>query len=151
MTRFLIRDAEAADAPALQDVFRRSSLSNPGDRANLLANPDALEFSLPAVKEGCTRAAVADVGIVGFATSITAGLVTEIEDLFVDPDWLRQGAGRALVSDLMESARGRGARRVEVTANTEALPFYQKIGFVFDRAVETRFGPALRLYRELTP
>jgi hypothetical protein len=44
---FLIRDAVPADMAVLRDVFRRSSLSNEGDRVNLLANPDALEFPVP--------------------------------------------------------------------------------------------------------
>jgi hypothetical protein len=34
-----------ADVAVLRDVFRRSSLTNDGDRNNLLANPDALVFS----------------------------------------------------------------------------------------------------------
>ena len=38
VTGVLIRDASPGDMPALRDVFRRSSLSNDGDRPNLLAS-----------------------------------------------------------------------------------------------------------------
>ena len=60
----LIRFAVPADTGALNDVFRRSSLSNEGDRANLLAHPDALAISKLAVHEQRTRVAIADGRIV---------------------------------------------------------------------------------------
>lgn len=146
MTTFLIRAAVPGDMAALRDVYRRSSLSNDGDRANLLAHPDALEFSDLGVREGRTRAAVAGEAIVGFASWLSAGGVFEIEDLFVVPERMREGIGRALVLDLVAIARGRGVRRVEVTANRHALAFYEKAGFVADDDVETRFGHAPRMH-----
>jgi GNAT superfamily N-acetyltransferase len=149
VTTFLIRDAVPGDMGALRDVFRNSSLSNDGDRMNLLAHPDALELSDLAVTGGRTRAAVADGAIVGFATWLSAGDAIEIEDLFVDPERMGQGIGRALVLDLIAIARGRGVRRVEVTANQHALAFYEKAGFVAGHEVETRFGPAPRMHLEV--
>ena len=87
---FLIRDAVPADMAVLRDVFRRSSLSNDGDRMSLLANPDILELSDVAVNQARTRVAVvADGRIVGFATSLSAGDAVELDDLFVDPGWMR--------------------------------------------------------------
>ena len=151
MTTFLIRAAVPGDMTALRDVFRRSSLSNDGDRENLLAYPDALELSDLAVTQGRTRAAVADDGIVGFATWLSAGDAMEVEDLFVDPERMRQGFGRALVLDLIAIARGRGVRRVEVTANQHALAFYEEVGFLVSHEVETRFGPAPRMHLDVMP
>ncbi|MGZ4435018.1 MAG: GNAT family N-acetyltransferase [Frankiaceae bacterium] len=147
----LIRDEVPADMAELREVFRRSSLSNDGDRMNLLANPDALEFSGAAVNEGHTRVAVADGRIVGFATAIADGDAVELDDLFVDRGWMRRGAGRALVRDVIAIAREHGARRVDVTANQHALVFYGRVGFVFDHQVETRFGPALRMHVDVVP
>lgn len=86
---FLIRDAVAGDMNVLGDVFRRSSLSGDGDRMNLLAHPDLLELSDLGVSQGRTRAAVSNGVIVGFATWLSAGDAIEIDDLFVDPDWMR--------------------------------------------------------------
>jgi GNAT superfamily N-acetyltransferase len=139
----VIRDASPEDLMALRDIFRRSSLSNPGDRSVLLANPDALEFSLPAESEGRSRVAIAEDGrILGFATPVNSRGVIELEDLFVDPDWMGRGVGRALVADIVEIARNGGIRSIEVTANPHAMAFYERIGFVADDEVETRFGPA---------
>jgi len=151
VTAFLIRAAVPGDLPALRDVFRRSSLSSDGDRINLLAHPDALELSDLALTEGRTRAAVAADAVVGFATWLSAADAFEIEDLFVDPGWMRQGIGRALVLDLIAIARGHGVRRVEVTANQQALVFYEKVGFAVSHEVQTRFGPAPRMQLDMMP
>jgi ribosomal protein S18 acetylase RimI-like enzyme len=151
VTGILIRDAAPGDMTVLRGVFRRSSLSNDGDRSNLLAHPEVLELPDRAVREGRTRVAVAGGNIVGFASWLGAGDAVEIEDLFVDPEWMRQGIGRALVLDLIAIARGRRIGRVEVTANQHALAFYEKAGFVVYREETTRFGPAPRMRLEVRP
>src|ERR1700748_1410613 len=43
----MLRDAVPEDHPALRSIFRRSSLSNAGDRALLLANPEHLVWREP--------------------------------------------------------------------------------------------------------
>jgi N-acetylglutamate synthase-like GNAT family acetyltransferase len=147
---FLIRSAVPADMTVLRDLFRRSSLSNEGDRPLLLANPDALELSAVAVNERRTRVAeVADGPIVGFASTMVTGDVIELEDLFVDPEWIRRGIARALVLDTQAIARQSGCRRVQVTANEHARGFYEKVGFVFAEEVETRFRPAPRMHLDV--
>jgi len=151
MPNILIRDAVPGDMTALRGVFRRSSLSNDGDRPNLLAHPEVLELPDRAMREGRMRAAVADGEIVGFASWLGAGDAVEIEDLFVVPEWMRRGIGRALVEDLIAIARGRGVGRVEVTANQHALPFYEKAGFTVYREEVTAFGPAPRMRLDVTP
>ncbi len=148
---FLIRDAVPGDMAVLRDVYRRSSLSNDGDRPNLLAHPDALEFTGAPGGDRRMRVAVADGRIAGFATSIIGGDAVELEDLFVDPDWMRQGAGRALVEDAVAITWNEGARRIEVTANRHALAFYQTVGFVLDGEVRTRLGSGSRMHRDVTP
>jgi GNAT superfamily N-acetyltransferase len=151
VTDFVIRDAVLGDLGALQGVFRRASLSNDGDREVLLAHPDVLELPDRAVREGRTRAAVAEGGIVGFASWLDAGEAVEVEDLFVEPGCMRHGIGRALMTDLIAIARGRGTRLVEVTANEHALAFYRKVGFAVRGEQETGFGRALRMRLEVRP
>jgi GNAT superfamily N-acetyltransferase len=135
--------------PVLRDLFRRSSLSNDDDRPKLLAHPEIMELSDLAVTEGRVRAAVSGRVIAGFATWLPAADAVELEDLFVDPDLMRLGAGTALVRDVAGIALDRGARRVEVTANQHARAFYVKVGFVADGYVQTTFGPAVRMHLDL--
>ena len=143
-----IRAACASDLPALRDLFRRSSLSNKGDRDLLLARPEVLELTDEGITEGRTRVAVgADDEILGFITTRPLGAGgLEIEDLFVDPDWMRTGVASRLVEDLVATAGRNGVRRIEVTANPHANAFYRHVGFVRGEDSETRLGGAPRLY-----
>ena len=147
-----IRDAGLADMPALRRVFRAASLSNTGDRAALLAHPEALELADRAVRESRTRVATEDGEVVGFATlagSDGDGGQLELEDLFVAPDRMRQGIGRRLVGDAAAIARRRGARRIVVVANPHARAFYEDVGFRADGETATEFGPGLHMRLDL--
>ena len=59
---------------------------------------------------------------------------------------MRRGLGRALLEDAFAIGRGKEVRRIEVTANLEAVRFYETMGFVADGPADTRFGPALRMH-----
>jgi predicted N-acetyltransferase YhbS len=61
---------------------------------------------------------------------------------------MNNGIGRALVEDAAARASGAGARALEVTAGP-AQGFYEKVGFRLIGAAQTRFGPAVRLRRDL--
>ena len=145
----MIRPAEPADLGAVRDVFRRSSLSNRADRANLLAHPEVLDLSDQAIRDGRTRVAVVEDHVIGFVTTAPSGDGLDLEDLFVDPDWMRRGIGRALVSDAAAMARDRGVTRIEVTANDDALDFYEILGFVRDGTVSTPFGSAPHMHLDV--
>ena len=147
--RFRVRLAAMDDLPALRDVFRRSSLSNEGDRASLLAHPDTLELSDRSVRDGRVRVAVIDDRIVGFATVLVTGQIGELEDLFVDPYWMRHGIATELVLDALANASEQGIARIEVTANGHALAFYESIGFISDGIRETQFGPGHRMHLDV--
>src|SRR6516162_10065181 len=97
-----IRTARAEDLDELTEVFRSASLSNDGDRENLLAHPEFLELSDQAVVEQRVRLAEIDGRTVGFATSARDGATVELEDLFVHPDWTRRGVATLLIADLVE-------------------------------------------------
>ncbi len=103
-----------------------------------------------AVRQGRTRLAVESEGdIVGFASWVVNGHAIELEDLFVEPQWMRRGVGRALVLDAVAIARTRSFDALEVTANPHAQTFYEDVGFVFDYAVETDFHPGQRMHRNV--
>jgi GNAT superfamily N-acetyltransferase len=149
MASIIVREATLGDMPSLQAVFERASLSNEGDRAVLLAHPDVLVYSDEWVRRGDTRAATHAGRVVGFVTAVLDSGSYEIEDLFVDPDFMRQGIGRALMADVVARARAANVRRVDVTGNGHALAFYFAVGFVRDGDAEVEFGRAHRLHLDI--
>ena len=145
----MLRDADLDDLGVLKVVYRRASLSNEGDRAHLLAEPETLDYSDEWVRRGCTRVATSDGRIVGFATAVAHDERLELEDLFVDPDWMRRGIGLALIGDVAARARHGGVRRIDVTANPHALSFYTAAGFVTEGPASVRWGLAFRMRLDL--
>lgn len=144
----VIRDFRPADMTGVEQVFRRASLWNERDRALLQDHPEALVVSDRGPNEGRMRVAVdRHDRVVGFATCRISEEMAELEDLFVDPDWMRQGIGAALVLDASERLRTLGIARLEVTANPHAMDFYEYMGFVGVGTVDTEFYPALRMRR----
>lgn len=140
----MIRLGTPADLPAAAGVYRRASLSNAGDRDNLLTHPEYLILGPEGLIEGRTFVAVEDGSVVGFATWAAAGGTIELEDLFVDPGWRRRGIASALVSRIVEVLRARGVQRLEVTANPHAQEFYSAAGFIDCGMAGTEFGTAPR-------
>jgi predicted N-acetyltransferase YhbS len=58
---------------------------------------------------------------------------------------MRAGIGRRLVHDAIQLARSRGATRIDVVANPQAVAFYEAVGFITAGDAQTRFGPAPRM------
>jgi GNAT superfamily N-acetyltransferase len=141
----MIRLGVPSDLPAAADVYRRASLSNAGDRDNLLAHPEFLILGPEGLAEGRTYVADEDGAVVGFATWAEADGTVELEDLFVDPDWRRRGIATALVSRIVEVLRARGVEIMEVTANPHAMEFYAAAGFIRSGVDQTQFGAAPRM------
>jgi GNAT superfamily N-acetyltransferase len=141
----MIRLGVPADLLAASDVYRSASLSNAGDRDNLLAHPEYLILGPEGLAEGRTYVAEEAGALVGFATWNEAGGTIELEDLFVDPNWRRRGVATALVNRIADVLRARGVERLEVTANPHARGFYSAAGFISCGVADTRFGTAPRM------
>jgi len=145
----MIRLGTSADLDAASSVYRRASLSNAGDRDNLLAHPEYLILGPAGLAESRTHVAEQDGTVVGFATWAEAGGTIELEDLFVDPDYRRRGIAAALVRRIAEVVRARGAEHLEVTANPHAMEFYRSAGFTGCGTADTEFGAAPRMVLRL--
>jgi len=141
----MIRLGVPEDLSAASDVYRSASLFNASDRDNLLAHPEYLVLGPRGLAEGRTHVAEEAGSLVGFATWAEADGIFELEDLFVDPGWMRRGIATALVSRIVNVLRAQGAERLEVTANPHALGFYSAVGFIDCGVAETDFGTAPRM------
>lgn len=141
-----VRDARRYERIALEALQWRASLHNDGDRAALLAHPDAISLPQRQIDHGIVRVLEQTAAIVGFAVLLepTAG-ACELDGLFVEPEHMRGGLGRRLIDDAVRIARARGATRIEVIANPHADAFYRAVGFTVAGDATTRFGPGTRM------
>ena len=145
-----IRNATATEAPVLEALQRRSSDVWEAYREQLAANPDAIELPQAFIDKGWVRVAIdVDEAPVGFSVVVPAnGPVHELDGLFVEPDQMSAGVGRALVEDAAARASDQGAEALEVTAGP-AQGFYERVGFRLIGVAQTRCGPAVRMRRDL--
>jgi putative acetyltransferase len=84
-----------------------------------------------------TLLAVIDGAVAGFASLKGA---EEIDMLFVDPEFARQGVGRTLVDALTKLAQARGAKRLTVEASDVAKPLFERQGFTSQQRNLVRVG-----------
>jgi GNAT superfamily N-acetyltransferase len=145
-----IRPARLDEQPALEAVQRRASLSNPGDRDALLANPDAIALPIEQIADGCVFVAEREGVVAGFAAVLPrpdGG--AELDALFVEPHLWKRGIGRRLVEHVAEVARLRAASFLHVIGNPHAEGFYISCGFRVTGITDTRFGAGLAMRRRL--
>jgi GNAT superfamily N-acetyltransferase len=150
LTHISIRPARADEHTMLESLQCRASLSNPGDRDALLANPDAIALPIEQILEGCVFVAEDDGGIVGFAAVMSrADGGAELDALFVEPPLWKRGIGRRLVDHVADVARASGTSFLHVVGNPHAEGFYLSCGFRVTGTVDTRFGVGLDMRRPL--
>lgn len=67
---------------------------------------------------------------IGTARILLHDDVAHIGRMAVLPAWRNQGVGRAILRLALETARVRGAQRAKLNAQSYAVPFYARAGFV---------------------
>jgi GNAT superfamily N-acetyltransferase len=137
-----IRPARPDEREDLEALQWRASTALPDYRAQLEANPDAIELPAEQIARGEVLVAEVDGHVAGFAAVIGG----ELDGLFVEPELWRNGIGAELVEAAAHEARRRGLA-LSVTANPTALGFYERCGFSIEGEAQTRFGPAPRMSR----
>ena len=144
VNNMLVRSALLCEQKQLEALQLRASLSNPGDREALLANPDAIELPIEQIVDGNVFVIEMDGSIVGFAAILprTDG-DSELDALFVAPEKWRQGIARMLIAHCKDVARNQGSKAIHVIGNPHAKDFYSAVGFNLAGTTQTRFGIGL--------
>ena len=96
----------------LEAAQRRSSDVWEAYREQLADHPDAIELPQDFIDKGWVRVAIdIDGALLGFSAVVPAnGPVHELDGLFVEPDHMSAGVGRALVEDAAGRASGQAPR-----------------------------------------
>jgi GNAT superfamily N-acetyltransferase len=84
--------------------------------------------------------------IAGWASLVPGDEVAWLEDLWVEPPWMRRGVGSALFAAVADEARRRGAARLEWEAEPNAIGFYRRMGGRYVRdSPRTEWGRVLQI------
>lgn len=140
------RLAVPSERQVLEDLKRRSSLTQEAHRTFLLAHPEMIDLKEDYITPQAAWVVMRGREIAGFIVLLdkSAGLF-EIEDLFVEPEFMSAGIGRFLVTEAMKIAVTAGAVSVEVVASAESCGFYLRCGFKELESVPVEFGTAIRM------
>jgi putative acetyltransferase len=143
MSAVALRPYVPADARRCAEIFRLSieelaAEDYDADQREAWASRADDEEAFGAKLAGAlTLLAVIDGRTAGFA-SLKGG--EEIDMLFVDPEFARQGVGRALIDALTRLAGARGAKRLTAEASDVARPLFERQGFTAEKRNLVRKG-----------
>jgi GNAT superfamily N-acetyltransferase len=125
----VIRRARQEETSLLSDLALRSKAHWGYSEEFMELCRDELCISASYLEQHASFVLEADRQVVGFATleHLTASRV-ELGHLFVDPASIGFGFGRTLVAHVIEEARQRGYRIMEIQADPHAEAFYTATG-----------------------
>jgi GNAT superfamily N-acetyltransferase len=147
-----VRLARPDELNELEELQRRASLANPGDRDAILAHPDAIAIPPQQILAGQVFVAESDGSVLGFSAVLDRDDgQTELDGLFVEPTLWRAGVGRLLVERAKDYARDHSASWLHVVGNPHAEGFYEACGFVTQGTYDTEFGVGLLMRVALDP
>ena len=123
-----IRDAKPDEAEALSALALRSKAHWGYAEDFIAACVDELTLTRRDIEEQIVR--VCDQGDrpAGYYHLVIADVIAEVEHLFVPPEAIGGGLGRALWADLMARAEAVDAREIRVTSDPHAEGFYRAMG-----------------------
>jgi GNAT superfamily N-acetyltransferase len=131
MTAPCIRLARIDEAPGLSELCFRSKASWGYDEAFMALARVVLQVNPKQIAAG-------DVWVATGADGDVAGMVAlgpgerpdtlDLDKLFVEPQRIRTGVGRALIAHAIDEARRRGATRLTILSDPYAAGFYERNG-----------------------
>jgi GNAT superfamily N-acetyltransferase len=125
-----IRDARPEDCRALSWLAYNSKASWGYDEAFMAACVDELTIRPEHLETYRVRVAERGGELAGFHAVALHETEPELEYLFVAPDAMGHGAGRALLEDARAIAAAAGVTALRIEADPFARPFYEHCGAV---------------------
>jgi GNAT superfamily N-acetyltransferase len=128
---YSIRPARIEEAPALSELCIRSKGAWGYDAAFMALARAVLQVNPGQIAAGNVWVAT---GVDGEVTGMVALGPSEqrntldLDKLFVEPQYIRTGVGRALIAHAIDEARRRDAKRLTILADPNAAGFYERIG-----------------------
>jgi GNAT superfamily N-acetyltransferase len=124
----VIRRAKPEEADALRELAHRSKAYWPYDAEFLKAVAPMLLLEPRHVAHQHVHVLELDGVVVGWHRVTFHGERAELEDLWLEPDWIGSGHGRTLFEHAVQVALDGGATRLEWDAEPYAEGFYRAMG-----------------------
>lgn len=132
MMKLLIRPYQPADETAVVELWQRCGLTRPWNNPRLdIERKMAVQPDLFLVGEQAG-------GIIASVMGGYEGHRGWINYLAVDPDFQRQGMGRAMMAEVEERIMALGCPKINLqvrASNTGVLAFYERLGYGVDDVV----------------
>ncbi len=141
----ILRPAAPTEAGPLSELALRSKGHWGYDEAFLAAC--AAELTLRPEDLAPQRVTVGEIDgrLVGFYAIAGSAPDAELAALFVEPDLIGRGCGKALWNHAVDTARTEGIERLTIAADPGALPFYQAMGAAVVGSAPSGSVPGRRL------
>ncbi|MFE5584251.1 GNAT family N-acetyltransferase [Kitasatospora sp. NPDC056531] len=125
-----IRPARPDEAELLTGIALRAKAYWGYDEAFMAACREELTVDAAVIERASTFTVVAEDGgrVRGFAVLVAVPPSGELAMLFVEPDRIGRGIGRALFRHVRGVARALGLRRLTIDSDPHAEPFYLAMG-----------------------
>lgn len=123
-----IRAPRPDELPRLSDLCFRSKAVWGYDAAFMEACRGELTLEPRDLQSTSIAVAERDGKPIGVAQIKVVNDDADLAKLFVEPDALQSGIGKALFAWAIDVARQLGARRMTIEADPEAAPFYRRMG-----------------------
>src|SRR5687767_14542085 len=125
---FKVRPAKPEEALALTDLAHESK-RHWGYPDNWISHwKDALTITPEYIEANQVFVAEDDEQVIGFYALSVSDDRAELDHMWVSPDHLGTGVGKALFIHAMRSAKGQNLSEVEILSDPNAEGFYQKMG-----------------------
>lgn len=123
-----IRKAQVSEIELLSDLALNSKAHWGYSDAFMAACRDELTVTRQQIEDGEVWVADTDAGAAGLYRLSVEGDTAEVELLFVRPNLIGSGIGRALWDHMIAEAARRGAARLYVDSDPQAEGFYRAMG-----------------------
>jgi GNAT superfamily N-acetyltransferase len=131
-----VRRAAANEGERLREIALAAKASWGYDLQRVREWAALGDFTPAGLRQKDVYVAEADRNVVGWTGAIHRGDVWWLDDLWIEPKWMRKGIGRRLFEAAAEQGRQRGAIRMEWEAERHAIGFYEKMGGRYVRESE---------------
>ena len=124
----IIRSARVDELPGLSDLCLRSKAVWGYDEEFMRACRGELSFGPQDLESTHVAVAQEDRRILGVVQVRIGADNADLLKLFVAPEVLRKGTGRALFAWATDISRRMGAHQLVIEADPDAAPFYRRMG-----------------------